>query len=111
MAQCSGVCASCSRAVMMDSGIMVVKLREFDIFTYRDATEAVMAMDEASCAVVNRFLHSSEVPMIFCGTTTTSPGLTLAESSLGSNRSPDRRPTTEPLARIMKISLRFAVEL
>jgi hypothetical protein len=45
-----------------DHGSETVWIRHI---AYRDATDAVMAMDEASCAVVNKFFHSSEAPMIF----------------------------------------------
>ncbi len=37
------------------------------------ATAAVMAMEEDIWATVSRFLQKRDPPMIFCGTTMTSP--------------------------------------
>src|SRR5258708_2969867 len=81
------------------------------IMGYIPATAAVIAREDASCAVVSRFLQNNEAPMIFCGTTTTSPGLSFVERTSPSNHPPECRPITEPYARMMKISLRFAAVL
>ena len=67
-----------------------------------------MAMDDAICAVLSRLRQKRDALIIFCGTTTTSPGCNRAESTLRSYHSPDPLPTTEPFARITKMSLRFA---
>src|ERR1700722_6989202 len=74
------------------------------------ATPAVIAIEAASWPVLSRFLQKSEPPIIFCGTTTTSPGLRLVARTL-LPKPPEWRPMTEPLARIIKISLRLAVVL
>ncbi len=75
------------------------------------AIAAVIAIEEASCAVVSRLRHVKELPMIFCGTTTTSPGSSLVERTFPSSQPPECRPTTEPFARMMKTSFLFAVAL
>src|SRR6266849_6055474 len=67
----------------------------------------VLAMAEAVCAVSRTLCHGKPPPMAFSGTTTVSPGCSVALKD-----SPLHRllfvPTTEPSARITKIAFRFA---
>src|SRR6185312_14034101 len=72
----------------------VMNMRRLEVsvgmhLVYMAAIAAVMAIDEASCAVVSRFRHKREEPRIFCGTTMTSPGLSFVESTLPSSHPPE----------------------
>src|ERR1017187_4672763 len=80
-------------------------------YTYSPATAAVIAMEAAICAVLIKFRHKREAPTILCGTTLTSPASSRVERTSRSYQSPERRPITAPLARIMNISLRFAISV
>src|ERR1700722_15385984 len=70
---------------------------------------AVMATDESTCAVASMLRQNIDPPRIFCGTTTTSPGSNLVSRTPSLYHSPERRPTTEPLARMTNISFVFAM--
>src|SRR3984957_18739526 len=68
-------------------------------------------MEEDIWAIVSRFFQKSDPPMIFTGTTITSPGSMRVERTFELYHSPDRLPITDPLARMTKISLRLATSL
>src|SRR6185437_13525135 len=51
------------------------------VASYHTGNAAVTAMEDVICATVSRFLQKSDAPMIFCGTTTASPGSSRVEST------------------------------
>src|SRR6266853_1592373 len=64
-------------------------------------------MADAACAVSKTVCHGKPPPMAFSGTTTVSPGCSVADSDSPLHK-PLFMPMTEPSARTTKIALLFA---
>src|SRR5580692_817907 len=106
---------TCAQRFKSATGLRMIA-RHIMVFGHRmecgystPARFAVIAMEDRTCAVASMFRQNIEPPMIFCGTTTMSPGSIFVSSTPSLYHSPERRPTTEPLARITKISFVFAM--
>src|SRR5271154_780311 len=68
---------------------------------------AVLAIEDATCAARNTVCHCMPPPMAFSGTTTVSPGRNSAFKE-SPPHSPWLEPRTEPSARITKIAFLLA---
>src|SRR5450631_363503 len=79
--------------------------------SYSPATFAVIAIDDKTCAVASMLRQTNDPPIIFCGTTTISPGCIMVAKTLSLYFSPECLPTTEPLARITNMSLWLAMSV
>src|SRR6202044_490181 len=67
----------------------------------------VLAIEDATCAAVNKFVQFVPPPIAFSGTTTESPGCRTALIALPLQKS-SFAPITEPSARITKIAFLLA---